>query len=128
MNKELLKKAKTAKSPEELIDIAKENGTELTEESAKAYFELLHPKIGEISDDELENVSGGGCYKGDRLVVTVAHLCTGFTCKKCGGKLHDTFLGGVCDECGGPACCNDCIYCTYEKGLWLCNKETNKKD
>ena len=35
---ELIEKAKSAKTPEELMALAKENGMELTEESAKAYF------------------------------------------------------------------------------------------
>ena len=39
LNKELLAKAKNAKTPEELMALANENGMELTEESAKAYFE-----------------------------------------------------------------------------------------
>ena len=36
MNNELIAKAKQAKNPEELLALAKENGVELTEESAKA--------------------------------------------------------------------------------------------
>lgn len=59
MNKELLAKAKEAKAPEELLALARENGVELTEESAKAYFARLHPQAGELSDSELDNVSGG---------------------------------------------------------------------
>ena len=35
LNKELLSKAKEAKTPEELLTLAKENGTELTEAEAK---------------------------------------------------------------------------------------------
>ena len=61
MEKDLLVKAKQAKNPEELMSLAKENGIEMTEESAKAYFEQLNPKTGELSDDELDNVAGGGC-------------------------------------------------------------------
>ena len=57
MSKELITKAKEAKNPEELMALAKENGVELTEESAKAYFEQLNPKTGEVSDDELNNVA-----------------------------------------------------------------------
>ena len=59
MNKELLAKAKEMKTPEELMALAKENGVELTEESAAAYFDRLNPKTGELSDSELDNVSGG---------------------------------------------------------------------
>lgn len=49
MNNELIARAKKAKSSEELMTLAKENGEELTEESAKEYFELLNPKTGELS-------------------------------------------------------------------------------
>ena len=63
MNNELIAKAKHAKSPEELLALAKENGVELTEESAQAYFNQLNPKMGELADDELDNVAGGGCQK-----------------------------------------------------------------
>ena len=55
MNKELLAKAKEMKTPEELMALAKENGMELTEESAKAYFEQLNSKTGELADEELNN-------------------------------------------------------------------------
>ena len=40
--------------------LAKENGIELTEEEAQAYFAQLN-KSGELSDDELDAVAGGGC-------------------------------------------------------------------
>ena len=55
---EQLTKAKSAKNAEELLALAKENGMELTEEEAAKYFADLH-KEGELSDDELDNVSGG---------------------------------------------------------------------
>ena len=52
MNQELLTRAKAAKSPEELLKIAQENGmSEFTEESAKEYFELIN-KSGELSDGD----------------------------------------------------------------------------
>lgn len=60
---ELMAKAKEAKSAEELLAFAKENGVELTAEEAEQYFEQLHA-TGELADDELENVSGGGCGGG----------------------------------------------------------------
>ena len=73
---ELIEKAKSAKTPEELMALAKENGIELTEESAAAYFDRLHPQTGELSDDELDNVAGGGCYSsGGRLKTTCGHKC-----------------------------------------------------
>ena len=56
---ELIAKAKEAKSAEELLELAKENGVDLSEEEAKTCFEQLHANA-EVSDDELEAVSGGG--------------------------------------------------------------------
>lgn len=55
---EQLAKAKAAKSAEELIALAKENGMELTEEEAAKYYTEWH-KEGALADDELNNVSGG---------------------------------------------------------------------
>ena len=84
--KEVIEKAKAASSAEELLALAKENGAELTQEEAQAYFAQLH-KSGELSDEELDNVAGGGCHNKDgRLVVTVWYNCSDFTCKKCGRK------------------------------------------
>lgn len=118
MNKELIAKAKKTKTTEELWAIAKENGAEMSKESAKAYFELLHPKSGEISDDELNNVSGGCNTEDGRKIVTVCHGCGKWKCKSCGGS----FVGlGTCNGCGKIACCDTCCFCTYEKALWLCN-------
>ena len=62
MDKNLILKAKEAKSVEELITLSKENGIELNEEDAIMYFEQLNAKKGELSDDELEDVAGGGCF------------------------------------------------------------------
>ena len=61
LSEELIAKAKGTKTPEELAALAKESSIDLTEEEAKAYFEQLNPKTGQLSDDELDNVAGGGC-------------------------------------------------------------------
>lgn len=55
----LIEKAKTAKSAEELLEIAKENNVEMTAEEAATYFAQLGPKSGELDDDDLDNVAGG---------------------------------------------------------------------
>ena len=57
---EQLAKIKAAKTAEELIAIAKADGIEATEEQIRAQFDAMH-KEGELADDELNNVSGGGC-------------------------------------------------------------------
>ena len=127
LNNEILAKAKAAKTPEELIEIARENDVEMTEESAKAYVDLLHPKTGEMSDDELDEVAGGACYRGDgRMVTTVANLCREWRCKKDGSRMESDHRP-ICCKCGKTAFCSNCKFCTYEKGLWLCNHESNRK-
>ena len=56
---ELIKEAKTAKSAEELLEIAKANNVELTETEAKTYWAQLSAS-GTVSDEELDAVAGGG--------------------------------------------------------------------
>ena len=127
LNKELLAKAKNAKTPEELIALAKENGTEMTEESAEAYYNLLHPQNGEVSDDELDNVAGGGCHNGGKLVVSVMHYCDEWRCKDDGSQCDIDGILVNCNTCRVAAYCFSCKYCSYEKGLWLCNNPVNMK-
>ena len=64
ISKELLEKAKQAKTAEELLEMAKAENIALTEEEAAKAFEELN-KNGELSDEELDNVAGG-CGKSPR--------------------------------------------------------------
>ena len=66
---EKAKTAKTAKTAEELLELAKAENIELTAEQAKEYFATIHAS-GELSDEELDNVSGG-CGSGDEPLFTV---------------------------------------------------------
>ena len=60
ISKELIEKAIQAKTAEELLEMAKAENIELSaEQAAKAFAELN--KMGELSDEELDNVAGGGC-------------------------------------------------------------------
>lgn len=63
MSLETMAKAEKAQTKEELMEVAKESGIEITEKEAREYFEILHPSHahGELADEELDNVSGGGC-------------------------------------------------------------------
>ena len=115
ISKELLEKAKTAKSAEELLAMAKAESVELTEEQAEKAFAELH-KSGELSDDELDNVAGG-CggeeipepkYKEGDLVW----ISGGFACHTCGlyrafkvTEVHRSPVGKhtysvACPDCG----------------------------
>ncbi len=64
MDKELLIKAKEAGSVEELLNLAEENNIEMEREEAERIFSRLHSE-GEIAEDDLESVSGGGCSEAD---------------------------------------------------------------
>jgi hypothetical protein len=55
---DLIVKAKAAKSAEELFELAKANGMEITKEDARTYFDQLNA-TGVVSDDELDVVAGG---------------------------------------------------------------------
>ena len=57
--KEMIEKAKTAKTAEELLTLAKAENIELTAEQAAKAFDELN-KSGELSDEELENAAGSG--------------------------------------------------------------------
>lgn len=63
LTKELIEKAKQAKTVDELQEFAKAENIELSAEEAIKAFAELH-KTGELSDDELGNVAGG-CGSGD---------------------------------------------------------------
>ena len=69
ISKELIEKAKTAKTAEELLEMAKEESIEMSAEQAAEYFVMIHAS-GELSDEELDNVSGG-CGSGDEPLFTV---------------------------------------------------------
>lgn len=131
---ELILKAKAVQNSEELLALAKENGVELTEESAAAYFEQLNKK-GELTDDELGNVSGGGCHHNGALVVTPLGYCSEWTCGECGSgaEWREKDINGVMlPYCKTPEkhsgkfvfkahCCN-CKYYKYEDALCLCTR------
>ena len=57
---EFVEKAQRAKSPEEIEAAAKECGLELTAEKLAKLEEALRGKKGELTDEELAGVAGGG--------------------------------------------------------------------
>ena len=51
---------------------------------------------------------------------------TEMTDEKCIAKrTHTPF--GKCSVCGKLSNCNNCYWCSYEKGLWLCNNPEKKR-
>ncbi len=132
MNEEMILKARAAKSPEELLKTAHENGIDLTEESAKSYFELAH-KSGELADEELINAAGGGCYRDGKYIVTdTAHACKEYKCRFCGGLGEDSGEDVRC-RCDSYLICRKCEYIGehYDNpelntvGQYICNKHSH---
>ena len=146
MNQELITKAKAAKSVEELLELAKASNVELSEEQAKEYFAKLNPTKGELSDDELDVVSGGGCetkVDGKKYTV-VTSGCKCFTgqylCNIASNAMweetfsirfdnydlrkiwyrHSGTNGG--QEVKGSNTCGSCAHLGFKDGLGYCEK------
>ena len=107
----MIAKAKTAKSAEELLALAKDNNVELTEEDAKTYFEQLNAN-GAVSDDELDVVAGGSflgisCPSEDEEEQTSEskeNKPVG-RCPHCGSTNIGIYVN---PDGGGSFRCNDC--------------------
>ena len=94
---ELIAKAKAAKSVDELLELAKVNDVELTEEEAKTYFAQLNVNDA-VSDDDLDAVAGGSCPGDDEEENDESISVGGFIqkCKKCGRIAR---VGSRCRHC-----------------------------
>ena len=66
----MIEKAKATKSAEELLELARAAGVEMTAEEAKTYFAQLNPKSGELDDDDLDAVAGGACVDSEFYAST----------------------------------------------------------
>ena len=115
---EQLAKMNAAKTAEELIALAKAEGIEATEEEIKAQFEALH-KEGELADEELDNVSGGGA---DCFPVNIP-TNTGSTPAEMECKFFEKSSSCSSDkeECG-----NCCHFCSTPNGDYdgLCGRSS----
>ena len=145
---EQMKKFSEAKSVEEVLALAKEEGVEINEEEIRKYYNATRIPArdgeGELSDDELDNVAGGiyACNDG-RLIVSCGYWCNNWRHYQCGGFAKPVYgFGGedkvtyFCDKCKnkgytgwtGIGYCETCDYCVIEAGQWKCNNPVNHKD
>ena len=92
LSQEQLKKVRAARSPQELGELARAEGVTLTPEEAQAHFAKLHPPVGELADDELEAVSGGGCGGAPDNILLA-----------CKFKVGDHVMHNHAPTCGGNA-------------------------
>ena len=102
LSPEVIEKARTAKSAEELLELAKANNVEMTADEAKTYFAQLNPKSGELNDD-LDAVAGGGCNDDERHRENENKVIHTIVCPKCGAlgnwSVYHTCQGGYVWEC-----------------------------
>ena len=120
--KEMIAQAKNAESAEALQALAKENGIAMTQDEAKDYFDRLH-KEGALSDEELENVTGGGCFSRDPnepKYIRNDHnqRCEHWVCRTDGNhRWHEATLGGLaCNACHKGAYCFSCFHARPKPG------------
>ncbi len=69
MQAEMLAKLQNAESVEEIISIAKEYDLEVTAEQAQKLLDRLNGPEGDLTDDALEAVTGGGHHRFHQRVV-----------------------------------------------------------
>lgn len=87
----ILAAVKDAKSPEDIIAFVKEYGGEMSEEEAKNIFDAINAE-GELSDEQLDTVSGGNW---------LLDICTsiGKAFEKVEDALEDIIENPECPKC-----------------------------
>lgn len=86
ITKEQMEMARKANSKKEILSLAKEEGYDISDYEADKIFEYLN-KHGELSEEELNDVTGGGCNDGGStpkftLNQTVYMMISGYS-RKC---------------------------------------------
>lgn len=86
---DLIELAKRAQSAQELLELAQQSKIKLSREDAAIYFDRWHG-MGELSDDDLDLITGGAEEYAGKVV-----------CEVCGGELDiDLSEGGYyCGRC-----------------------------
>ena len=136
---ELIEKARQAESPEVILNLAKENDIALTQDEARDYFTQMN-KSGELSDEELDNVSGGGCGGGQNIDPSRArhpsHTCEYFQCRICHNAdsskyKHICLPQRLYPEFWACSICMNCVSYSEENspfpGYGVCSNPASKK-
>lgn len=106
----ITKKASEMKSKEELFSFIKEQGINIQENDIDAIWNRLHPVEKELSEDELDVISGGGCGNSLDSSNPKCPSCHGelrcytsnqiagydmYECVKCGKELKHIWEGDI---------------------------------
>lgn len=128
--KDIIAKSAKAKSAQELKELAAKENIPMTDEEAAQNFDALQKYLsnqhtGELGDDELDSVSGGGC--GSWPMVYQNTTCKEWVCKKCGSRAIDVIstsgINGKCKKCDTQTNCPNCKYCSKTQGRYLCKRK-----
>ena len=109
VSKELLEKARKCTSREELLELAKLENVEVSEDEIQALLASAGANK-DLSDEELENVSGGTCYSGStyaELGITPDYPQR--------PEYHPviTTVGNMCSSHNNPGFWEGCNTCTH---------------
>lgn len=130
---EMIMKGKNAKTVDELKTMAAQEGWNMCDDEAQAYFEEIqrfsaNNQSSELSDDELDNVSGGGCL---RDVPGEYESCSNYKCT-CGNELKkggfirtradDGCIKWCCPQCHQVVYCRNCKHSKRIFGVLSCSK------
>ena len=102
-------------SPEALLALAEAHGTELTKADAQRYFALLQ-KTGEMSEDELENVSGGSCGN-DWAGYSLMRCACGYEKEWVGNFTGSKYDCPACGKAGTFVCKENFDYVNGERRI-----------
>ena len=122
---EMIQKAKSAQSSDALLAMAKENGIAMTQEEAAGFYARLHDNRA-LSDEELENVSGGCGSKPvlGRVITNLGDICPSWICKHDGWKewrMGETVR--YCPKCMTEAKCQSCVLCRQNFDVYCCRRD-----
>lgn len=106
MDTAMIAQAKEARTVEELMKLAKANHIGLEQEKAEELFRQLHAE-GELSDDELDAASGGGCgNQGSNSAECDSGKTV--TCNKCGRVMPKNSIWLYILNNDGTVICDNC--------------------
>lgn len=109
IKKDFMDKVRKAESADDIISLAGENGVDLGREQAEYYFDYFNKMKGELDDDELLSVSGGGCGSSSSSLSKSTDFRLGQTVTlRNNGHTFGTTASST--KCSNPACGGSVFY------------------
>ena len=118
---DLEKMAKSCGSVEELMIQCKEKGLDYTEEQIKGFYTMHHLDIVELTDEELDNVSGGentySCFaiSGPNVYHRYMELFNGLPACELYSSSSPANPSNTCDDCMHKF--------SIDSGIYFCGKK-----